>query len=357
MKGKHYFQVIIAGYLLLFIVLALPVAASADAQSGKLLDKMFNARHPRGLSGFTCRAEMETTIEGDESNALSALAILDMPTIGMDITYVAPFDFRVSIENSPIPTEDSLESIRLRGDDPLTLANPALKQALLAVYDVEYIGYAVYYGDDCDVIRLTPLDETEFRPPFELYLCQPDCLPVYTEMTLLLNGEEIEFRSDIMYETYDGFRLPWLIQTRANLEGGVLLKMDTTFSDYNVNSVTLIESEKKEQATGDVFQFSDIYHGFEDPEMMVNLSEDSKPYSKLRFAFALEVSSDDVAKELDKLHPEIVDSVRAALEGRKWADLDSLKYETGLELTKLINGMLSDGTVTDFYFTIFHAER
>ncbi|MCI0482199.1 MAG: flagellar basal body-associated FliL family protein, partial [Candidatus Dadabacteria bacterium] len=219
------------------------------------------------------------------------------------------------------------------------------------------MGEGIHEGQECDIIRLTPIEETSFRPPFDLYIRKSDYFPIYTEMTLSFQEEKIEFRSEIEYGTYDGFMLPLVIETRADFDENSELVMTTTFTDYNVNSVTLMESEKNESGEGDIFGFSDIYHGFEDPEMMVNLSADSKPYSKLRFAFALEVSSEEVAKELDRLHPQIVEAVRALLEGRKWADLDSRKFETGRELMKLINGMLSEGMATDFYFTIFHAER
>jgi flagellar basal body-associated protein FliL len=357
LEGKHRNSLFILICLCVQLVLASPVSADADDESGKLLDRMANARHPQGLTGFTCHAEMETTIEGEELDALSALAMFEMPVVGMNITYLAPFDFRVEIENSPIPEVDDLVGIRLRGDDPLTLSNPGLKQALLAAYEIKYIGEGIHSGQVCAILRLTPEEETTYRPPFDLYIRKSDYLPIYTEMTLPYDDEKIEFRSEIEYALVEGFLLPSVIETRADFDKNSELVMTTTFSDYKVNTVTLMESEKKTQGSGDLFQFSDIYHGFEEPEMMVNLSEDSKPYSKLRFAFALEVSSDDVSDELDKMHPKVVEDVRAALEGRKWADLDSRKYEVGRELMDLINGILNDGMVTDFYFTIFQAER
>lgn len=350
-------------FILLLFNLPTLTLADADPKAEAILDDISDARHPEGLSGFICYAEMKTRVEGDPSGSMGFLALLELPVIGMDITYVAPFDFRVEITNSPVSGMDILSSTRLRGDDPVMLSNPALKQALLAVYDIEYVGMDEHNGTECHVLHFTPIEETNFRPPFGLYIRESDDVPIYTEMILTHNDENILFRSEIEYTTIDGFMLPDVIETRADFLDGTELVMTTTFSDYEVNtfSRTFVgkeASDNGEDGDDDIDKFfSDIYHGFEDPVMMVDLGADSEPYSKLRFAFALEVPSKAVAKELELKHPEIVALTRDALSGRSWATLEDQRFETGRELMKMINDILTEGDVTDFYFTVFIPER
>jgi len=346
---------------LLFNLPALTLA-DADSKAEAILDDISDARHPEGLSGFTCHAEMKTRVDGDTSGGTGFLAMLELPVIGMDITYIAPFDFRVDITNSPVPGLDVLSSTRLRGDDPVMLSNPALKQALLAVYDIEYVGKDEHNGVQCHVLHFTPIEETNFRPPFGLYIRESDDIPIYTEMILTHNDENILFRSEIEYTTIDGFMLPDVIETRADFLDTTELVMTTIFSDYEVNtfSRTFVGKEASDDGedSDDIDNFfSDIYHGFEDPVMMVDLGADSEPYSKLRFAFALEVPSKAVAKELERKHPEIVALTRETLSGRSWTILEDQRYETGRELMDRINDILTEGDVTDFYFTVFIPER
>ena len=351
--------------LCLLCIAISPASGDTDTRAEAILDDIAEARHPEGLSSFTCRAEMETGVEGGGNIGAGFLALLEMPVIGMDITYIAPFDFRVEIENSPIPGVDAISDLRLRGDDPLTLSNPALKQSLLAVYDVEYTGRVSHDGAPCVVLHFTPKDETAYRPPFGLYIRESDNVPVYTEMILTHEDENILFRSEIEYTTIDGFMLPGVIETRAEFLNGTELVMTTRFTDYVVNEVKTAISEEEDNGwkhpdnSWDVDDdaFTDLYRGFEETVMMVNLSEDSEPYRKLRFAFTLEVESKEVAKELDLKHPDIVADVRDALSGRGWASLEDRRYEVGRELMARINDILLEGEVTDFYFTVFMPER
>lgn len=351
--------------LCLLCIAISPASGDTDTKAEAILDDIAKARHPEGLSSFTCHAEMVTSVEGSESIGAGFLALLEIPVIGMDITYIAPFDFRVEIENSPIPGFDAISDLRLRGDDPLTLSNPALKQSLLAVYDAEYAGSVPHDGVPCVVLFFTPKDETAYRPPFALYICESDNVPIYTEMILTYEDEDILFRSEIEYVTVDGFMLPGVIETRAEFLNGAELVMTTTFTDYVVNEVKTSISEEEDNGRKhpdnswdvDDDAFTDLYHGFEDPVMMVNLSDDSEPYRKLRFAFTLEVESKEVAKELDLKHPDIVADARDALTGRRWASLEDRRYEVGRELMGRINDILTKGEVTEFYFTLFMPER
>ena len=84
-------------FILLLFNLPTLTLADADSKAEAILDDISDARHPEGLSGFTCYAEMETRVDGDPSGSMGFLAMLEMPVIGMDITYIAPFDFRMEI--------------------------------------------------------------------------------------------------------------------------------------------------------------------------------------------------------------------------------------------------------------------
>jgi flagellar basal body-associated protein FliL len=209
---------------------------------------------------------------------------------------------------------------------------------------------------------MMPTDWTKGLMPFDLYIRAADSLPVYTEVEISAEKNGVFFKTEIEYSQIDGFQLTKAITTTVEFTDLSNFIYKTSFSDYEINPADTVLLEGKEKSAiendnVDEDAFADIYHGFEAPPLVVKLGGENALYTKLRFAFALEAPSKQVVKELEKKHAEITAAVCNALEGRLWGDIKDRSYEIGLELTDIINGELATGKVTDFYFTIFNAER
>jgi flagellar basal body-associated protein FliL len=344
--------------------------AETDSKAEVILRKIDAALHPEGLEGFHCTARIELSETPGTESGLPGPTAYSEADAEIRINYIAPYDFRVEYPESYRAGEShSVQMIRLRGDDPFTLANPALKQALSAVYNAEYTGAEFYNGEECKVLHLEPVRLNDMLHPFNLYIRTSDNLPVHTEVLVHTPVGDIIINSDIGYSVIDGFNVVSTITTAIEeptslpIEKGLAwphFTHTTTFSDYEINPAETVLLGGKyevniEQDDGD--SFADIYHGFENPPMVVALGAGNALYSKLRFAFGLEIPSDDVAKELEKKHSDITAAVCDELRGRFWKDIKDNRYEVGRELMELINGMLTEGEVTDFYFTIFEAQR
>jgi len=333
---------------------------SPDAQA--VLDKMDAARHPEGLKGFRCTARIEILTNPDRSSTLMDPPGPPAENPDVYITYIAPYDFRVEYSGPDYAGTYPKDFTRLRGDDPLTLANPAMEQELLAVYEVESTEDKSHNGDECHVLRMIPTDWTKGLMPFDLYIRAADSQPVYTEVQISADKGGVFFKTEIEYSRIDAFQVTKTITTTVEFTDLSNFIYKTSFSDYEINPADTILLDNKEKAAiendeVDEDAFADIYHGFEDPPLVVKLGGENALYTKLRFAFALEAPSKQVVKELEKKRVEITAAVCNALEGRLWGDIKDRSYEIGLELTDIINGELTAGKVTDFYFTIYNAER
>ena len=340
----------------------LPAFSQTSADASAILGKMDASRRPEGLKVFRCAAHIEILSTLDRGTRY-----LDPPgppdeNPAINITYVAPYDFRVEYSGPEYAGTYPKDFTRLRGDDPLTLANPALKQELLAVYQPQSTADKDHNGEACHVVHMMPTDWTKGLVPFDLYIRAADSLPVYTEVQVSADKGAVFFRTEIEYTQIDTFQVVGTITTTVEFTDLTNFIYKTSFSDYEINPTdTVLLNPASKPDTGDEGpandSFADIYHGFEDPPLVVRLGGENALYSKLRFAFALEVPSKQVVKELEKRHDEITAAVSLSLEGRSWGDIKDKSYELGLELTDIINGMLTAGKVADFYFTKFEAER
>ena len=114
-----------------------PALGDTSLKAESILQKMDSALHPEGLFEFRCKALTEV------GNVPAGESVIPRISAEVNIYYIGPYDFRVEY-SAPYGTVFPEGILRLRGDDPMTLANPALKQALLAVYDAVFAGERVY---------------------------------------------------------------------------------------------------------------------------------------------------------------------------------------------------------------------
>ena len=336
-----------------------PSHADADSKSESLLTKMEKALHPEGLESFICSVKLGMSVSGMNIDDFPHLAALKIPDVELNITYIAPYDFRFVFSDGASPGGIDLGPMRLRGDDPLLLSNPAMKQALLAVYDAEYLGENFVGVDLFDVIEFTPRDDSMSRHQFKLYLRDEDHIPVFTIMEVPIENETLIFVSQVDYIIANGYRVPGKITTLAEFENGGEIKVTTDFDNHVINKLPdAIEMEQSDEVedSGE-FIFADIYHGFEKPHITIALSAKSDPFKKLNIAFALETTGKPVFKELDKKKALVIEQVKAKLDGRDLGELENRSFEVGRELIELINSILEEGGVSDFYFTTFEPMR
>jgi flagellar protein FliL len=116
----------------------------------------------------------------------------------------------------------------------------------------------------------------------------------------------------------------------------------------NQNSVDQKDDEKKsaqEPSMGPIYKLDTL---------IVNLADQGgKRY--LRVTMELELSSAEVAKEIDQRLPQLRDAILMILPSKKYEDISTTqgKIELRNELVAKMNSILQTGTVVSIYFTEF----
>jgi flagellar protein FliL len=116
-------------------------------------------------------------------------------------------------------------------------------------------------------------------------------------------------------------------------------------------------AENPEEATPEIVETNIFFEEF--PEGIVNLQySDQCPFTYLKYAFSVEVESEEVKKEIEEKLPKLTSAVEVVMSNRDWNEISSAEGRDALakEAMEAMNNCLPEGKCISLFFTTFVAQ-
>jgi len=250
--------------------------------------------------------------------------------------------------------------------DHVFFARPDFIDFLDLEWTVQYQGSANWEGEPAYSLLFRPTDLTLSTPPFTIYISKDTMMPMRTEVVFSDGTTGV---TDFSWVVVDEIYVPVSFESRFSSPIGPLNGYTTAYFNHSVNSdVTHLSFPRLEgtvsagaaaETTDDSpALFDELYHGFEDDPIIVDIADSEGNYDQIEFTFTLYVDDGDVFWRLDDVEDEIRDVATSVISTWDWSGAEGLgsisgKYECGREIRDAINVYLETSAVTDFYFITF----
>jgi flagellar basal body-associated protein FliL len=329
-----------------------------------VLDGISSIRKPDILKTLSFKGDMRLDLSNDSASILPSEA-------SVSTAWMAPDKWKVEWEIGGQPSTDMSGMTDITGGksahpavDHVLWCRPDCLDVLYRSWTVEYQGTAFWEGDPAWQLLVRPTDLTSDTPPFNMYVRKDDYYPLRVSVEFPDGTKAV---TDLTWLTVDGVVVPARFTTQFTPRVGPLRGFETTFYNHQINpdlsNVDFTRQEISMTSGGDESDdtqpiFEELYHGFDDLQIVTDIVDSTGTYDRLSFTFSLYVEDPAVKDLLNKKQDAIRSLAAQVMSGREWSGDAGLsrpgpKYQAGRDIQKAINDFLGTDKITDFYFLDF----